>query len=119
VIWEPFILALVLGIIVSAGLYFAYLWPSVEPVEASDGEPVAVPASPVAEPQPLDAAGAGLGEDTRAAAASDDAVGTAAAAGVAEKATTAAEQPTVTAEKSTDAAAGDAAAAGPAASPAP
>ena len=32
-IWEPFILALVLGIIVSAGLYFAYLWPSVEPVE--------------------------------------------------------------------------------------
>jgi hypothetical protein len=31
VIWEPFVLALVLGIIVSAGLYFAYLWPSVEP----------------------------------------------------------------------------------------
>jgi hypothetical protein len=33
VIWEPFVLALVLGLIISAGLYFAYLWPSVEPVE--------------------------------------------------------------------------------------
>jgi hypothetical protein len=33
VIWEPFLLALVLGLVVSAGLYFAYLWPSVEPLE--------------------------------------------------------------------------------------
>lgn len=32
-IWEPFVLALFLGLIVSAGLYFAYLWPSVEPTE--------------------------------------------------------------------------------------
>ena len=31
VIWEPFVLALFLGLVVSAGLYFAYLWPSVEP----------------------------------------------------------------------------------------
>jgi hypothetical protein len=31
VIWEPFVLAVVLGLIVSAGLYFAYLWPSAEP----------------------------------------------------------------------------------------
>lgn len=45
-IWEPFILALVLGIIVSAGLYFAYLWPSVEPIEPE----AAVPAVPVADP---------------------------------------------------------------------
>jgi hypothetical protein len=37
VIWEPFVLALVLGVIISAGLYFAYLWPSVEPVEPADG----------------------------------------------------------------------------------
>jgi hypothetical protein len=44
VIWEPFILALVLGIIVSAGLYFAYLWPSVEPVD--DESAPAIPASP-------------------------------------------------------------------------
>ncbi len=53
-IWEPFILALVLGIIVSAGLYFAYLWPSVEPVEPeaiAPGEPVAAPvAVPVTAP---------------------------------------------------------------------
>jgi hypothetical protein len=38
VIWEPFVLALVLGLIVSAGLYFAYLWPSVEPIEPDDLE---------------------------------------------------------------------------------
>jgi hypothetical protein len=38
VIWEPFVLALVLGIIISAGLYFAYLWPAVEPL---DEEPAA------------------------------------------------------------------------------
>lgn len=31
VIWGPFLLALALGLAVSAGLYFAYLWPQVEP----------------------------------------------------------------------------------------
>jgi len=49
VIWEPFILALVLGIIVSSGLYFAYLWPSAEPAEPAepgDGQPASGPASP-------------------------------------------------------------------------
>jgi hypothetical protein len=44
VIWEPFVLALALGLIVSAGLYFAYLWPAVEPV---DDEP-----APAAEEKP-------------------------------------------------------------------
>ena len=44
VIWEPFVLALVLGLLVSAGLYFAYLWPSVEPLD--DDEPA--PNSPAA-----------------------------------------------------------------------
>ena len=38
-IWEPFVLALVLGLVVSAGLYFAYLWPSVEPIDDSTIEP--------------------------------------------------------------------------------
>jgi hypothetical protein len=33
VIWGPFLLALALGLVVSAGLYFAYLWPQVEPDE--------------------------------------------------------------------------------------
>jgi hypothetical protein len=42
VIWEPFILALFLGLVVSAGLYFAYLWPAVEPDdEALDAEDAA------------------------------------------------------------------------------
>jgi hypothetical protein len=43
VIWEPFILALVLGIIVSAGLYFAYLW---EAPASVDDEPAPAPIAP-------------------------------------------------------------------------
>jgi len=43
------VLALFLGLIVSAGLYFAYLWPSVEP---SDAEPVLAAADSPAEPAP-------------------------------------------------------------------
>lgn len=38
VIWGPFLLALALGLVVSAGLYFAYLWPQVEPDDEEDGE---------------------------------------------------------------------------------
>lgn len=36
VIWGPFLLALALGLVVSAGLYFAYLWPQVEPDDDGD-----------------------------------------------------------------------------------
>ena len=36
VIWGPFVLALVLGLVVSAGLYFAYLWPQVEPLDETE-----------------------------------------------------------------------------------
>jgi len=39
VTWEPFVLALVLGLLVSAGLYFAYLWPSVEPIDPDEEDP--------------------------------------------------------------------------------
>jgi hypothetical protein len=44
VIWGPFLLAVVLGLLVSAGLYFAYLWPQVEPdddapEDTGDGAP--------------------------------------------------------------------------------
>lgn len=38
VIWGPFLLALGLGLVVSAGLYFAYLWPAVEPDEPDDAD---------------------------------------------------------------------------------
>jgi hypothetical protein len=48
VIWEPFLLALVLGLIVSAGLYFAYLWPSVEPVDDEPASTAAPPPAPEA-----------------------------------------------------------------------
>ncbi|MBP6628146.1 MAG: hypothetical protein KBG28_25360 [Kofleriaceae bacterium] len=30
-VWEPFLLAIALGLTVSAGIYFALLWPGVEP----------------------------------------------------------------------------------------
>ena len=40
-IWEPFAMALVLGLLMSAGLYFAYLWPSVEPVDDGEAPPPA------------------------------------------------------------------------------
>ncbi len=50
VIWAPFVLALVLGLVVSAGLYFAYLWPQVEPEEPAAAPPAdAAPAEPAAE----------------------------------------------------------------------
>jgi hypothetical protein len=38
VIWEPFAMALVLGLLMSAGLYFAYLWPSVEPDDDAEDD---------------------------------------------------------------------------------
>ena len=43
VIWESFLLALIVGLVVSAGLYFAYLWPAVEPLDVDEvvAEPVA------------------------------------------------------------------------------
>jgi hypothetical protein len=52
VIWGPFLLALALGLVVSAGLYFAYLWPQVEPDEdvAAGGNAVAPPAATEAPP---------------------------------------------------------------------
>ena len=43
-------LALFLGLVVSAGLYFAYLWPQVEPSEVDpDAEPET---SPPRSPEP-------------------------------------------------------------------
>jgi hypothetical protein len=51
VIWEPFVLAVILGLVVSAGLYFAYLWPSVDPVT----EP-AEPEAPAEAETPKEAA---------------------------------------------------------------
>jgi hypothetical protein len=51
VIWGPFVLALVLGLVVSAGLYFAYLWPSVEPEEPAEADEPDVPDAPD-EPAP-------------------------------------------------------------------
>ena len=64
VIWEPFVLALFLGLVISAGLYFAYLWPSVEPEiepalastdsrDTRDPDPVTAASEPVVAPPKL------------------------------------------------------------------
>jgi len=47
VTWGPFLLALVLGLVVSAGLYLAYVWPEVKPdIEPdADAQPDADPPS--------------------------------------------------------------------------
>lgn len=38
-VWEPFALAVVMGLLVSAAIYFILMWPQVEP----DDEPSAAP----------------------------------------------------------------------------
>jgi hypothetical protein len=52
VIWGPFVLALVLGLVVSAGLYFAYLWPSVTPDEDAGDSAAASPDGPAPPHEP-------------------------------------------------------------------
>jgi hypothetical protein len=37
--WAPFALAVVFGLIVSAGIYFTMMWPDVEPVDEDEPEP--------------------------------------------------------------------------------
>jgi hypothetical protein len=36
--WAPLALAVLFGLIVSAGIYFTIMWPDVEPIEEEDGE---------------------------------------------------------------------------------
>jgi hypothetical protein len=52
VIWGPFLLALALGLLVSAGLYFAYLWPQVEPEEPAATPGTTADADNKVEPAP-------------------------------------------------------------------
>jgi len=55
VVWEPFALAVVMGLLVSAAIYFVVMWPQVEPPE--------VDAHPGAEARPdAPPAGATAGE---------------------------------------------------------
>ena len=42
-------MALVLGLLMSAGLYFAYLWPSVEPDDDDQDEAEAASDAPIAD----------------------------------------------------------------------
>ena len=42
-VWEPFALAIVMGLLVSAAIYFIVMWPQVEPEDPADAP------APVAE----------------------------------------------------------------------
>ncbi len=42
-VWEPFALAVVMGLLVSAAIYFIVMWPQVEPDDVD--EPAALAAS--------------------------------------------------------------------------
>ncbi len=47
-------LALILGLVVSAGLYFAYLWPQVEPDDELADEADPAPAAPPSTDEPVE-----------------------------------------------------------------
>lgn len=47
-IWEPFLLALVFGLLVSATLYFTVLWPQHEPADDDDPDDDAPAGAPAA-----------------------------------------------------------------------
>ncbi len=61
VIWGPFLIALALGLVVSAGLYFAYLWPQVEPDDEDEDEDDVAPSE-----KPAPEADAATGASTSA-----------------------------------------------------
>lgn len=48
-VWEPFALAVLFGLLISAGIYFIVMWPQVAPDD--DADP-----APLAEPEPADEA---------------------------------------------------------------
>jgi hypothetical protein len=54
-VWEPFAIAVVFGLVISAGLYFIVMWPQVEPADDDD------------EPAPGDGEAAPLGDSAPAA----------------------------------------------------
>jgi hypothetical protein len=58
-VWEPFLLAIGFGLSVSAGIYFAILWPQVEPLDDDELAALDAQGGPVDEPEPADAEPAG------------------------------------------------------------
>jgi hypothetical protein len=41
VVWEPYALAVIFGIVVSTAIYFVVMWPQVEPDDDEDDPPAA------------------------------------------------------------------------------
>lgn len=55
-VWEPFAIAVVFGLVVSAGLYFIVMWPQVEPDDDFDAAPAGAEVPPAAAEVPPAAA---------------------------------------------------------------
>ncbi len=72
-VWEPFALAVMFGLLISAGLYFVVMWPQVAPDDdAPEAAPIEAATVETAAPAPGDAAtDAPLADATDAAAATD------------------------------------------------
>ena len=52
-IWEPFLLAVAFGVVVSAAIYFVVMWPAVEPpTDDEGGDEPGEDAPPPSEPPP-------------------------------------------------------------------
>ena len=52
-VWEPFAIAVVFGLVVSAGLYFIVMWPQVEPHDDDDVDVVYAELAATAEAAPV------------------------------------------------------------------
>lgn len=65
VVWEPFALAIVMGLLVSAAIYFVVMWPQVEPVDDVRDEPALAGLDPARhEPgAPIDPPAGDRGDD--------------------------------------------------------
>ncbi len=53
-VWEPFALAILFGLLVSAGLYFVFLWPQVAPDDDAPDPAAASPEAPAGAPPAVD-----------------------------------------------------------------
>ncbi|MCE9577463.1 MAG: hypothetical protein K8W52_30220 [Deltaproteobacteria bacterium] len=62
--WAPFALAIVFGLLVSAGIYFTVMWPDVAPDDEAEDEVGAAPATVADDAAKADAPGDAAGGDT-------------------------------------------------------
>lgn len=76
-VWEPFALAVLFGLLISAGIYFVVMWPQVAPdddaLDAADGPALAVASPAIVAAGAVDAGADAAGAESVAAVADPDA----------------------------------------------